>query len=147
MRLKARLISIVLAALFTLQCGAARHVVVQVDASFATAVFAASDAAMDACKSGIFTPAQCAPGGDVNRNAQQALIDVKAVTAAIQAVPDGTTVPTNLPTLLTSLTQLQSVIGALAPAVPAKADLASKISAALAQAIKVVAAFTGGSPR
>lgn len=132
------------AALLVSGCGAARHVAVQVDASFATAVFAASDAALEACKQGVFSQAQCTVGGDVNRNAQQALVDVKAVTTALQNAPKDVAVPKNLPDLLTSLTNLQRVVGDLAPALPAKQDLAGKIVSAIDQAIKVVQAFTGG---
>lgn len=144
MRLRVHLAAIVVALLLFSNCGAARHVAVQVDQSFALAVFAASDAALDACKQGVFTQAQCTVGGDVNRNAQQALIDVKAVTAALQSAPKDFVVPKNLPDLLTSLTSLQTLVGDLAPAVPAKADLTTKITAALRQAIQLVTAFTGG---
>lgn len=126
-------------------CGAARHVAVQVDASFATAVFAASDAALEACNQNVFTPAQCTVGGSVNRNAQQALIDVKAVTQALQDAPTSAEVPKTLPDLLTSLSNLQTLVGDLAPTVPSKQALATKIQAALAQAIQVIRAFTGGA--
>lgn len=125
-------------------CGAQRHIAVQVDAAFATAVFAASDAAMEACKTMVFTPEQCAVGGSVNRNAQQALLDVKAVTTALQDSKDST-VPKNLPDLLVSLTNLQKIVGDLAPTIPTKNDLATKIIAAINQAIAVLKAYTGAT--
>jgi len=126
------------------ECGAARHVAVQVDAAFATAVFAASDAAMTACQQRVFTVEQCNVGGSVNRNAQQALIDVKAVTQALQDAPKDGGIPKNLPDLLTALTNLQVLVGDLAPTIPAKQDLTAKILAAIGQAIRVVKAFTTG---
>jgi hypothetical protein len=125
-------------------CGSQRHLAVQVDAAFSTAVFAASDAAMAACTNGTFTQTQCVVGGSVNRNAQQALVDVKAVTQALQDAPKSVVVPKNLPDLLKSLTNLQTLVGDLAPALPGKATLASKLTEAIAKAIALIQSFTTG---
>lgn len=151
MRLKNRiapaLVALALATAFCVtSCGAARHVAVQVDASFATAVFAASDAALAACQQGVFTPAQCQVGGPVNANAQQALIAVKAVTQALQDAPKDAPIPKNLPDLLTALTNLQTLVGDLAPVVPAKQALKDRISVAVHQAILVVETLTKQEP-
>lgn len=124
-------------------CGAMRHVAVQADASFAQSVFALTDAALAACKSGSFSPVQCNVGGEVNVKAQQALLDVKAVTSALQDTKNSV-LPKNLPDLINTVSMLQKLIGDLSPMNPSKSDLTNKASAALNQISILLSAFTGG---
>lgn len=129
-----------LALVFTLGCGAkAHHVAVLADATFVQAVFAVDDAEFAACKSGVLTPAVCAAA---NPKIKQALLDVKGVTAAIQLSPNLTTLPKDLPSLIKSLTEVQSLLAPLTPN-PLKDDLSTKISAALAKAVAVLSLFVG----
>lgn len=119
-------------------CGAARHIAVQADASFAQSVFAIDDAATTACQTKVLTPAQCAAA---NPKIKQALTDVVAVSQAIKAAPKDLTLPKQLPDLLTDLTAIQGIVAPTATVTP---DLTHKVEYAINQAILVVAKFAGG---
>jgi hypothetical protein len=129
----------VLLALTLAACGAARHVAVVADATFAQAVFAVDDAATSACQTKVLTAAQCAAA---DPKIKKALLDVVAVSEAIKASPKDFAVPKNLPDLLTDLTAIQGIV---APAAQVAPDLTAKVNYALSQAILVVAKFTGGN--
>lgn len=122
-------------------CASARHVAVVADATFAQAVFAVDDAEFKACQTNVapFTPAVC---DDLNPKIKQALLDVKAVTAAIQASPKNGSLPKDMPSLLTNLTAVQAIISPLAPSF-IKDDIANKIGYALRLAIAVLNGFAG----
>ncbi len=124
-------------------CAKARHVAVLADATFAQSVFAVDDAEFEACKTHIapFTVDVCAA---TDPKIKAALLDVKAVTAALQATPNAVTVPTNLPSLLKNLTDVQAILSPL-EASGTKQDIAAKIAAALTKAIAVINAFTTGA--
>ena len=122
-------------------CASARHVAVVADASFAQAVFAVDDAEFEACKTNVppFTPEVCAAA---NPKIKQALIDVKTVTAALQATPTNGQLPKDMPSLIQNLTDVQAMLSPLAPSV-IKADIANKIQFALRLAIALLNSFAG----
>lgn len=125
--------------LFVLGCGAkAHHVAVVADATFAQAVFAVDDAEFTACQTHVapFTVEFCATA---NPKIKQALLDVKAVTAALQLAPTGG-LPKDFPSLIKNLTDVQAMLVPLSPN-PIKDDISSKIQKALAQAVAVLTAF------
>lgn len=123
-------------------CAKARHVAVVADASFAAAVFAVDDAQFEACKTHVapFSVEVCASTGP---KIKAALVDVKAVTAALQATPKDGQVPKNLPDLMKALTDVQAILSPLSPSL-VKADVAAKVQSALTRAIAVLTLFTGG---
>lgn len=120
-------------------CVKARHMAVVADATFAQAVFAVDDAEFKACETHVLTVDECAAA---NPKIKQALVDVKAATAAIQAAPKNGTMPTSLPSLAVSLTDLQSILGPLAPN-PIRADLLNKIQFALRLSVALINSFAG----
>jgi hypothetical protein len=122
-------------------CAHARHTAVVLDAAFAQTVFALDDAELAACQKGVLTPVQC---DAANVKIKQALVDVKALTESIQATPKNVAVPTNLPSLLTALTDLQAILGPSSQ-VPEVAAVSAKASAAIAQAIALLKQFAGGA--
>lgn len=122
-------------------CAKARHVAVLGDVAFSQAVFALDDAELAACQNHTLRPQQC---DELNPKIRQALIDVKAVTAAIQASPKSGVVPTSLPDLLKDLTDAQAVIAPLAAAGGPLADLGQKSTNAINQAIALLRAIAGG---
>lgn len=124
-------------------CAHARHLAVVADASFAQAVFALDDAELQACSQQVLTQAQCDAAGPKIR---QALVDVKAVTQAIQATPKNVAVPKALPDLLADLTQVQAVLGP-AGQIPQAVPVLGKVQSAIDQAIAILrlyAQFSGG---
>lgn len=143
MRLKHIVIGAALALTFG-GCAHARHVAVVADASFATAIFALDDAELQACQQHVLTQAQC---DAANPKIKQALIDVRAVSLALQATPKNVAVPKSLPDLLTDLTQVQAILAPSAALGGQAALAASKAQTALDQAIaivRLVAQATGG---
>lgn len=133
-----RLMFLLCLTIFLFGCGAARHVAVQVDATFAQSVFALDDAARMACESKVLTQAQC---DAANPKIVQALADVKAVSAGLLASPKAVSVPKNLPDLLQNLTDAQRILGSFqGSSVPA--DVANKLVQAINQAILLVSKYT-----
>ena len=123
-------------------CAHARHIAVVADASFAQSVFALDDAELQACQQSILTPAQCAMA---NPKIKQALLDVVAVTKAIQATPNSVAMPAKLPDLLKDLTDAQAILAA-ASGLPQAAVVVGKAQNAVDQAIavlKLYAQFSG----
>lgn len=132
----------ILVLLLAVACASAHRTAILVDQSFAAAVFALDDAewaVYTACRP---EPACEARHVKLNPPIKQALLDVKAVTLAIKATPDG--VPTSLPALLTDLLAAEAAIDAL-PASSAHITLSEKARAALNQAIELLRALTGGA--
>jgi len=122
-------------------CAKARHIAVLGDVAFSQAVFALDDAELAACQNKTLTPAQC---DALNPPIKQALIDVKAVTAAIQAAPKSGVVPLSLPELMKDLTGVQAVLASFGAADGHLMDLVAKANAALNQAIALLRAIAGG---
>lgn len=127
--------------LVTVACASTRHVLVQVDATFAQAVFAVDDAEFQACAARVapFTAEVCAAA---NPKIKQALVDVKAVTAALQATPKSGVVPKDLPSLIQNLNDVQGILLPLSQSV-AKSDVTTKVQSALAKATAVLTAVAG----
>lgn len=123
-------------------CATARHLATVADATFAQAVFAVDDAEYKACQTHAapFTVEVCAKADPL---VKQALVDVKAVTAAIKASPKNAPVPTSLPSLLADLTAIRDVIAPLSSTV-VKENLVTKVEDALTQTIRVLSVFAGG---
>lgn len=118
-------------------CASARQTAIVLDESFAAAVFALDDAEFTACQARVLTEAQCS---QLNGPIKKALEDVKAVTLAIKAAPNGG-VPRSLPALLRDLQDVQSAIAAAQPVLP---TLASQASAANLKAIELLTKLVGG---
>lgn len=144
MPVRRSLVAVVLASLlvgFGLSaCAKARHVAVVADATFAQSVFALDDAELSACQTHVLTDTQCA---SLNPLLREALVDVKVVTAAIQASPSSGVVPSTLPGLLKSLEDIQAIVGPLSSAGGTLGVLASTTSTAMNQAIAVLSAIAG----
>lgn len=136
-----RVRSLVVVALLAAGCGgSARHVAVVADQSLAQAVFAVDDAEFEACRAKVLSEAKCA---ELNPIIKQALQDVKALTAALQALPKDAPLPKSLPSLLAGLSQIQGVIDVLGEG-PQFAPLGAKVHAANQKVIAVLTAFAGG---
>ena len=126
--------------LSTVACGGLRHVAVQVDATFAESVFALSDASYEACVAQVFTPEQCKVNGSVNTLMKRLIIDVDAITAALQDA-NVEKLPNSVPDLLMALKSFQRIVIDISPAVQGRAELLAKIDVALTQAINLLNAF------
>lgn len=139
-----RLIGIVIALLVLVSpgCAKAQHITVQADYAFAKSVFAFDDAELALCTEGTLTAEQCAT---LNPVVKQLLLDVKAVTLALQAAPKDLKVPTSLSDLLSHMTDVQRLLMPLARAGGKLGDLALKLDTAISQAIKVIDVFAGGA--
>lgn len=125
-------------------CAHARHLAVVADATFANAVFALDDAETKACQSHAMSAADCAKA---DPKIVKALLDVQAVTTALQNTPKNVAAPKNLPDLLTDLTEAQGIIApaAAAPDAPQPVkDLGSALTNAIVKTIAIVKTFTGG---
>lgn len=120
-------------------CAHARHIAVQVDATVSTAIFAVDDAEFAACQAHVITQAQC---DALNPKIKAALVDVKAVTAALQATPKTGTVPKTLPDLILTLRSVQAIALALPPS-PATDGITSKVNTALDAAIALLSKIAG----
>lgn len=122
-------------------CAKARHIAVVADVTFAQAVFAVDDAEFKACETHIapFTVEVCA---DLNPKIKQALLDVKAVTAAIQASPANGQLPKDMPSLIENLSDVQAILSPLAPSI-VKADIANRIQFALRLSVAMLNSFAG----
>lgn len=132
---------IVLFALTLSACaGSARHIAVVADQTIAQSVFAIDDAEFEACKAKVLSEAKCA---QLNPIIKQALLDVKALTAAIQQTPKDAPLPKSLPALLTSLNQINDVVAALGDG-PQFAGLSAKVRAANQKVIALLTQFAGG---
>lgn len=118
-------------------CTTARHVAVVADATFAHAVFDVDDVEFQGCQTGALEPAFCAAA---NPKIKQALVDVKAVTAALQATPNA--LPKNIPSLIGNLTDVQAMLASL-PQSASKSDLVLKIQEAMRFAVAVLTALAG----
>lgn len=135
-------ICIVLVALFlTSGCAKVRHAAVQADAAFAASVFALSDAQFQACQSKTLDQAHC---DQLDPVIKESLLNVKAITAALQASPDAAAVPKNLPDLLKNLDAVRAVLAPLGAAPGPVGDLVTKAQRAFEQAVALLAQFTGG---
>lgn len=132
-----------MAALATSGCGTVRHVAVVADASFAQAIFVVSNAEYEGCSMHTppFTVDVCAKA---DPKIKLAVMDLDAVTAALQGTPKNGALPKNLPDLLKDLTSIQSIAGTF-DASPAKNDFTSKVENAVNQAIGLLQKFTGAN--
>jgi hypothetical protein len=121
--------------------GKARHTAVIVDQTVAQVVFALDDAEYQACHQTQTLPVDtCAKLDPVIK---QALLDVKALTAALQLAPKDGPLPKSLPALLKSLNDVGAVIDALGGG-PQFAGLAAKARAADAAVVNLLTQFAGG---
>lgn len=126
----------------TVSCAKARHIAVAGDVAFSQAVFALDDAELAACQSKMLTQTQC---DALNPKIRQALVDVKAVTAAIQTAPKSGVVPISLPDLLKDLTDTQAILAPIAAAGGPLGDLGTKATTAVNQAIALLRLIAGGA--
>ena len=131
---------VLMAASLVVGCGKARHVAVQADAVFAQAVFALDDLEFEACLVGALSAAQCA---QTNPIIKRALLEVRAITAALQATPSAVSVPADLPTLIADLAAVQRIVAAAGTS-PTVMALADQTDTALGKAADLLKAFTGG---
>lgn len=124
-------------------CATVRHVAVIADASFAQAIFAVSNAEYEGCSMHTppFTVDVCA---QADPPIKAALLDLDAVTTALQAMPKNGSLPKNLPALVKDLTTLQSIAGTF-NASPAKNNFIRQIEHAVNQAIGLLDKFTGAN--
>ncbi len=134
--------SLLVLALLASGCSAkARHVAVVADQTIAEVVFALDDAEFLAChQQHVLSAEQC---GRLDPLIKKALLDVKALTTALQATPKDGPIPTTLPALLKDLNDLGAVIDALG-AGPEFTDLAAKARLANARIIGLLQQFSGG---
>lgn len=132
---------VVVALLLTSGCAKVRHAAVQADAAFASSVFALSDAQFQACQAKVLDKARCDALDPVIK---ESLLNVKAITAALQASPDGGAVPKNLPDLLKNLDAVRTVLAPLGEAPGPIGDLVTKAQRAFEQAVALLTQFTGG---
>lgn len=127
--------------LFNACAGKARHIAVVADQTVAQLVFALDDAEYQAChQQHVLSADQCAKLDPVIK---QALLDVKALTAALQSTPASGPLPKTLPALLKSLNDVGAVIDALGGG-PQFADLATKARKADAAVVNLLTQFAGG---
>jgi hypothetical protein len=132
-------LAVLLAFMLGAGCAKARHLAVQVDYTVASAVAAVDDAEFAACAAKAISQAQC---DALNPKIKAALLDVKAVTAAIQATPKSGTVPKTLPDLIQTLRSVQAIALAL-PASDATSGVTSKVNIALDAAIALLSKIAG----
>lgn len=129
-----------LALALSIGCASVRHQAVAADVVLANAVFAVADAQSLACApNGGLTAAQCTQTTPAIR---QALVDVKAVSAAIKASPSGGTAPTSLASVMTNLQSVQLIVEPLSGLGPVM-TLVSKLKVALSQAFALLSQLTG----
>lgn len=139
--MRSRYINAIMLGVVTLMaaCATVQQLAIKADMAYATSVFALDDAEYAACHPDAALPAAvCA---DLDAKTAQALQDVQAVTRAIQTWP--TTVPKDLPALLSDLNAVQQTLAQL-QRVPLVADLSAKVSTANANAIDLLTHLTGG---
>jgi len=124
---------------FYAACATTQQLAIKADIAYSTAVFALDDAEWTACHTA--TPVVIPESTCVILDVQlkQALLDVQAVTLAIQAIP--TKVPTSLPALLTDLNSIQVELVA-AEQIPVITALAAKVAIANADAIALLTQLT-----
>ena len=135
-----RYVAVVLV-MFLVGCnGSARHVAVKVDQGFAAAVFALDDLEFKACETKALSAELCA---QTNPVINRALLEVRAVTAALQATPNTVAVPTSLPVLIADLATVQRILAAAGTS-PTLATLAAQANTALGKAADLLKAFSGG---
>jgi hypothetical protein len=135
------LLALALGAASSACAGTARHVAVVADASIAQAVFALDDAEYAAChQQHVLSAEQCAKLDPIIK---KALVDVKALTAALQAAPKDGQLPSTLPALLKDLNDIGAVIDALG-AGPTFSGLAAKARQANATILGLLTQFAGG---
>lgn len=121
----------------TVACATTQKLLITVDKSVAVAVYAVDDAEWNAYNSHEIDVTEHAI---LNAKIVKALDDVGRVTDALEVAP--TTVPKNLPELLTDLVELQNATNSLNPVVP---TLSSKIGNALSSAIQLLNKLVGGA--
>jgi hypothetical protein len=136
------LLAIALAGAAAASCGGkVRHVAVVADASIAQVVFALDDAEYEAChQNHVLSADQCAKLDPVIK---KALLDMKALTLALQATPKDGPLPATLPALLKDLNDIGAVIDSLG-AGPTFSALASKARQANASVLGLLTQFAGG---
>lgn len=127
-----------LALLACLGCGATAHqYAIVADQGFATTVAALDDAEHAYCATPAASQATCAR---LDPLVVQALRDVAAVSEAIKASPGG--FPKNLPDLLATLAQIQTVLTDLTPV---NSPLASRLAMANTKATALLTQLMGGN--
>src|SRR4051812_5646865 len=116
------------------------HAAVVVDQTLAQAVFAVDDAQWKACHELHTAPADlCAR---LDPAVKTALLDVKALTAALQATPKDAPLPKSLPALLQSLSTVRGIVDALGTG-PTFSSLAAKVNTANNAAVALLSQFVG----
>jgi hypothetical protein len=121
-------------------CATVQQAAIKADMAYSTAVFALDDAEWAGCHPLPVAPLTadlCAP---LDVKVGQALLDVQAVTKAIQAFP--VTVPTSLAALLTDLNSIQLTLIGLEQT-PLIMSIAAKTADANAKAIALLTKVKG----
>jgi hypothetical protein len=136
------LLALAIAGALVAGCGGkVRHVAVVADASIAQVVFALDDAEYAAChQNHVLSADQCAKLDPVIK---KALLDVKALTVALQTAPKDGPLPATLPALLKDLNDIGAVIDSLGTG-PTFTSLASKARQANASVLGLLTQFAGG---
>lgn len=137
------MVLVAIALFATSACGVStRHIAVQADASLAQVVFALDDAEFEACAKHVLTAAEC---DKLNPLIKNALVDVKALTAALQATRDVNGMPSSLSALVADVAAIRKALdelGKVAP--PSLAPFLTKLQAVEAQVVALVQQFAGG---
>ena len=133
-------VALLLAVVGIAACATAQQLAIKADLAYSTAVFALDDTEYAACHPVIAPPLTAAACASLDANVAQALLDVQAVTRAIQAFP--VTTPRSLAALLTDLNTIQvSLIGLEHTTLIA--SLATKTAEANAKAIALLTQIGG----
>lgn len=127
--------------LTTAACAKPRHIAVAADVTLSSVVFALDDAQWQAChETHVISAEACIP---LDAAVKKALLDVKALTAAIQATPKDGQVPVSLPALLADLAAVRKIVDALGTG-PAFVGLSTKVNAANDTVVGLLTKFAGG---
>lgn len=124
-------------------CAKAHHVAVVTDEAVARVVFALDDAEYEACHKTplVLTPAQCAR---LDPLVKRALLDVKALTAALQTTQGLEGIPTSLSALVKDVIALRVAIDDLGGG-PTFAPIAGHLHQVETELLALLGRFTGAT--
>lgn len=129
---------VLIGGLWAASCATVQQLAIKADMAYSVAVFALDDAEFAACHPTPALPADTCMALDAK--VVQALKDVQSVTRSLQQFP--TSVPKDLPSLLTDMNDIQAILVAL-PTMPVVTTLAGKVTDANAKAIALLTRIGG----